>query len=101
MKEQFSRLAFLLSSLCLINHLYAQDPKSVFRDSATATLNKRDVNYLKDTSLLKKDTLKKTVSVSEADSSAPPPSHFQASLTWQSNDVNNGRKDSSVIPLIT
>ena len=64
-------------------------------------MNKKNVNYLKDTSILKKDTLKKAAPASDTDSAAPAPSHFQASLTWQSNDVNNGRKDSSVIPLIT
>ncbi len=37
----------------------------------------------------------------DKDSSAPTPSHAELGLTWQSNDVNNGRKDSSVIPLLT
>ena len=101
MKEKFRRLVVLLSCLCLINHLSAQDSKNLLRDSATTNFNKRDTYYLKDTSILKKDSIRKTVPASDADSSAPAPSHFQASLTWQSNNVNNGRKDSSVIPLIT
>ena len=45
------------------------------------------------------DSLKKVTS--SADSTAPTPSHLELNLTWQSNDVNNGRKDSTVIPLIT
>jgi hypothetical protein len=101
MKEQICRLVFLLSCLFFINHLSAQDSKNALQDSAATISNKKDANYLKDTSILKKDTLKKTPPASDADSSAPAPSHFQASLTWQSNNVNNGRKDSSVIPLIT
>lgn len=52
----------------------------------------------KDTSVLKKDTLKKA---SDEDSTAPTPSHLELNMVYQSNDVNNGRKDSSVIPLIT
>jgi len=101
MKEQIFRLALLLSCLCLINHLSAQDSKSVLQDTVTSNLNKKNANHLKDTSILKKDSLGKAAPASDADSSAPAPSHFQASLTWQSNDVNNGRKDSSVIPLLT
>jgi hypothetical protein len=102
MKEKFSRLAvILLSCLFFMNQLPAQDSKSVLQDSAITNLNKKNVNYLKDTSILKNDTLKKAVPASDTDSSAPTPSHFQANLTWQSNDVNNGRKDSSVIPLLT
>src|SRR5882672_7069706 len=101
MKEQFSRLAILFSCLCLINHLSAQDSKNLLQDSTITNVNKRDASYLKDTSIIKKDSLRKTVPAADADSSVPAPSHFQASLTWQSNDVNNGRKDSSVIPLIT
>ncbi len=101
MKEQFSRLIILLSCLFLINHLSAQDSKNLLRDSSVVNVNKKDANYLKDTSILKKDTLKKALPDADDDSSAPAPSHFQASLTWQSNNVNNGRKDSSVIPLLT
>jgi hypothetical protein len=101
MKEQTCQLAFFLSSLFLVNHLSAQDSKSVLQDTVTSNLNKKNSNFLRDTSILKKDTLKNTSPASDTDSSAPAPSHFQASLTWQSNDVNNGRKDSSVIPLIT
>src|ERR1700761_1584837 len=101
MIQQFRRLAVLIFCFFLINDLSAQDSKSLLQDTALTNLHKKDINYLKDTSILKKDSLKKTVPASDADSSAPAPSHFQASLTWQSNDVNNGRKDSSVIPLIT
>jgi hypothetical protein len=84
-----------------MNQLSAQDAKNVLQDSSKTNLSNKNANYLKDTSILKKDTLRKAVPVADADSSAPTPSHFQASLTWQSNNVYNGRKDSSVIPLIT
>jgi hypothetical protein len=41
------------------------------------------------------------VNTNAADSNSDTPSHLELNLTWQSNDVNNGRKDSSVIPLLT
>ena len=46
-----------------------------------------------------KDTLKKAPA--NADSTAPTPSHFALNVVYESNDVSNGRKDSTVIPLIT
>jgi hypothetical protein len=101
MKASFNRLIVLILSMVLINSLSAQDNKKVLQDSVINNSNNINPNYLKDTSLLKKDTLKKTAPVASADSTAPTPSHFQASLTWQSNNVTNGRKDSSVIPLFT
>jgi hypothetical protein len=101
MKEKLSHLIILVSCLCLMNKLSAQDTKNALHDSALTHLNNKNPNYLKDTSILKKDTLKKAVPAADDDSTAPAPSHFQASLTWQSNNVTNGRKDSSVIPLIT
>jgi hypothetical protein len=98
MKEKFSRLFILLSCLCLMDKLFAQDSKNVFTDSVSTDSNKKNTDYLKDTSVLKKDSIGKPAG---ADTSAPTPSHFQVNVTWQSNDVNNGRKDSSVISLIT
>src|ERR1700759_2321246 len=101
MIQQFRRLAVLVFCFCFIHYLSAQDSKSLLQDTALTNLHKKDINYLTDTSILKKDSIRKAVPSTDSDSSAPAPSHFQASLTWQSNDVNNGRKDSSVIPLIT
>ncbi|HEY2350056.1 MAG TPA: hypothetical protein VGH64_13630 [Puia sp.] len=101
MKVNIIRLSLLAFCLCFLNALPAQDSNAVLRDSAIKTSNNKNANYLKDTSILKKDTLKRPVPTAAADTTAPAPSHFQANLTWQSNDVNNGRKDSSVIPLIT
>jgi hypothetical protein len=54
-----------------------------------------------ETGIKEMDTLIKLVDSTAADSTPVVPSHFQLSLTWQSNDVVNGRKDSSVIPLLT
>jgi hypothetical protein len=56
---------------------------------------------LKDTNLLKKDTLKKVVAANSSDSTPPPRSHFHASLTFESNNVYLGRQDSTVLPLLT
>ncbi len=100
-KAGYFRLIVWVIFLCFFNHLNAQDNQKLLKDSLTAKPAESSTNFLKDTSLLKKDTLKKAVVATASDSSAPSPSHFQANLTWQSNDVNNGRKDSSTIPLIT
>ena len=77
----------------------AQDKPSVLRDSIPS--KHKDSNFLKDTTILKKDTLKKATVADSSDSTAPTPSHLQLSVVYESNDVNNGRKDSTVIPLIT
>lgn len=76
----------------------AQDKPAVLRNASQATTANRDSLLLNDSSLLKKDTIKKAA---DSDTTAPTPSHLEANLVYQSNDVNNGRKDSTVIPLIT
>jgi hypothetical protein len=98
MKASLNRLVILFPCLFFLHFLSAQDNKKTFLDSV---INNKKQDYLKDTSMLKKDTLKKTTTLAGADSTAPTPSHLELNLTWQSNDVTNGRKDSSVIPLIT
>src|SRR5664279_3089796 len=92
----------VIGILCILFALplIAQDKKAVLQDSANTTLNKNSA-YLKDTSLLKNDTLKKTVATSSADSTPPAKSHFQLNLTWESNDVYLGRGDSTKLPLLT
>ncbi len=78
----------------------AQDKKSELQDSSHTTLNNQK-NYLKDTSILKKDTLKKAVAANTGDSTPPAKSHFQLNLTYESNDVYLGRADSTALPLLT
>jgi len=79
--------------------LAAQDKKSTKPDSSQIILKSKDSLFRKDPSLQGKDTLKKTPA--NPDSTAPTPSHFALNVVYESNDVNNGRKDSTVIPLIT
>jgi hypothetical protein len=76
----------------------AQDNPAVLRNSYRTTPVVSDSLLLKDSSIIKKDTAKQ---VANSDSSAPTPSHLELNLVYQSNDVNNGRKDSTVIPTIT
>ncbi|HSZ33145.1 MAG TPA: hypothetical protein VK772_07530 [Puia sp.] len=78
--------------------LMAQDNPAVLRNSYRTTPVVSDSLLLKDSSIIKKDTAKQ---VANSDSSAPTPSHLELNLVYQSNDVNNGRKDSTVIPTIT
>jgi hypothetical protein len=100
MKASFNRLIISIFCIYFCCPLMAQDKKAEMRDSSGTVLKARDSLFLKDSSLVKKDTVKKAAPA-DADSTAPTPSHLELSVTWESNDVNNGRKDSSVIPLIT
>jgi hypothetical protein len=61
---------------------------------------KKDSLEQKETTKILKDSAKSN-STDSADTDADTPSHLELNLTWQSNDVSNGRKDSSVIPLLT
>jgi hypothetical protein len=76
----------------------AQDKPAVLQNTYRTTPVVADSLLLKDTSIIKKDTAKK---VADADSSGSTPSHLELNLVYQSNDVNNGRKDSTIIPLVT
>ncbi len=98
MKLNFSRLVILFCCIYFFNPLPAQDKPVVLQNSSKTGSILKDTLLLKDSSVLKKDTLK---IANDDDSTAPTPSHLELNLVYQSNDVNNGRKDSSVIPLIT
>jgi hypothetical protein len=94
-------LNLLIAFTCCFYFSYptmAQDKPTLLQNSSGTTSLTKDSLLLKDTLLLKKDTLKKAP---DADTTAPTPSHLELNLVYQSNDVNNGRKDSTVIPLIT
>jgi len=98
MKLNLSRLVILLYCLYFLNPLYAQEKPAASKDSSKTGSKYIDSLLRKDTTGLKKDTLNKTAT---SDSTAPTTSHLELNLVYQSNDVTNGRKDSSVIPLIT
>jgi hypothetical protein len=76
----------------------AQDKPAVLQNSVRSSPLVTDSLLLKDSSLIRKYTAKK---IANADSSASTPSHLELNLVYQSNDVSNGRKDSTVIPTIT
>jgi hypothetical protein len=101
MKECFGRFFAIIICLYFSYPSIAQDKKSELQDSSRIVLKSKDSLFLKDSALNNKDTVKKSLTDASADSTPPTPTHLQVSLTWQSNDVTNGRKDSSVIPLIT
>jgi hypothetical protein len=101
MKLHLLSFFLITGSIFLTTTISAQDKKSLLQDSSNTKLNSSTSNYLKDTSLLKKDTLKKSVVANNADSTPPAKSHFQLNVTWESNDVYLGRADSTVLPLIT
>jgi len=86
--------------LFFMHPIFAQDTKTVLQDSLKTT-SKNNTGYLKDTSLLKKDSLQKEATGDSSDSTPPPRSHFQANLTYQSNNVYLGRQDSTKLPLLT
>ena len=94
--------ALILACCFLIDQsLFAQDTKGVLQDSLNTASKNAKSNYLQDTSILKKDSLKNTADADTAASTPPPRSHFQANLTFESNDVYLGRQDSSKLPLLT
>jgi hypothetical protein len=95
MKPNLIRFISLLVFLFYSCFLAAQEKSTISKDSTQHEQPRHDSTHLKD-STKKSDTANLS-----ADSTAPTPSHFQVNLTWQSNDVNNGREDSTVIPLIT
>jgi hypothetical protein len=99
MKASFNRFFLLIICIYFSFPLLAQDKRAVLQDSSLS--KNKDSNFLKDTTILKKDTLKKPVVADSSDSTAPTPSHLELNVVYESNDVNNGRKDSTVIPLIT
>ncbi len=97
MNKNYFYLFLPLLLFCTFFNADAQDSPVVLRD--TTGNNLKNSKLTKDSSLIKQSM--KTATVASADSTPPVVSHLQLSLTWQSNAVNNGRKDSSVIPLIT
>ncbi len=102
MNASFLRLIITLLFFYFFLSINGPGQKPLFpQDSSSNDIQNKNANYLKDTTLLKKDTLKKTVPAAAADSNAPTPSHWELNVVYESNDVNNGRKDSTVIPLIT
>jgi hypothetical protein len=102
MKINIHSLVALTGCLIFSYTLPAQDKPAVLQDSLQNNLNNRNSNYLTDTSLLKKDTLKKSTAAAIAsDNTTPTPSHLQLNVVYESNDVYLGRKDSSVLPLVT
>jgi hypothetical protein len=102
MKPNVNAVLLLWMILLFMSHpLWAQDKKKVLQDSLQTSSKNSGADYLKDTSLLKADTIKKTVAADSSDNTPPPRSHFQANLTFESNDVYLGRQDSSVLPLLT
>lgn len=98
MKLSFNRLVVSIIYLCFSYPLMAQDKPAVLKDTVRPDTKMMDSILLKDNKIFKKDTVKKAA---DADSTAPTPSHLELNLVYESNDVNNGRTDSSVIPLVT
>src|SRR5450432_4488935 len=99
MKISFFRIIIIIASLYFPYSLAAQDKKSSTRDSSQIILKNKDSIFRMDPASPGKDTLKKAPA--NADSTAPTPSHFALNVVYESNDVSNGRKDSTVIPLLT
>jgi hypothetical protein len=100
MKLIFSHSILWISFLFFALKSSAQDKKTVLQDSINTSAIQGKANFLKDTSALKKDTLKK-VAAAATDSTPPAKSHFQLNLTYETNDVYLGRADSTVLPLLT
>ncbi len=94
----FNRLVASIICLCFSYPLMAQDKPAALKDTLPPDSKMMDSILSKDNKIFKKDTVKKST---DEDSTAPTPSHLELNLVYESNDVNNGRTDSSVIPLVT
>ncbi|HEV3222305.1 MAG TPA: hypothetical protein VGZ90_05470 [Puia sp.] len=101
MKLNFSRLVILLCCIYFSYPLLAQDKPVVLQDSSRISSKNKNYILLKDTSLLRKDSIKKAGAAVNADSTAPTPSHLQLNVVYESNSVYLGRPDSTVLPLVT
>ncbi len=61
----------------------------------------KDSIPLNDSAIAKKNALKNAAVSADSDSTPPARSHLALNLVYQSNNVYNGRKDSTRIPLLT
>ena len=94
------RLFILLMLLCFTISSHAQDNEAELDDSlAIQVLNTK--TFLNDTSIFKKGIMQRISRTVHTSAPAPTHSHLELNLSYQSDDVYNGRKNSTVIPLIT
>ncbi len=91
-------IILLLLSCCLATR--AQDDVAELDDSLTF----QELNtglFLHDTTLLKKGIMQRISRTVHIMASAPAHSHLELNMSYQSDDVYNGRKNTTVIPLVT
>jgi hypothetical protein len=81
--------------------LLAQDKPPVLPGGTSNALMTKDTVPLDDSAIAKKNALNKAVQPEISDSTPAARSHLQLNLVYESNDVYNGRSDSSRLPLIT
>jgi hypothetical protein len=94
------RAAIFLLLICFAFKSHAQDNEAELDDSLTIqVLNTK--TFLDDTAIFKKGIMQRISRTVHTSAPAPSHSHLELNLSYQSDDVYNGRKNSTVIPLIT
>ena len=91
-------IILLLLSCCLATR--AQDNVAELDDSLTLQLLNTKI-FLNDTAILKKGILQRISRTVHITAPAPAHSHLELNMSYQSDDIYNGRKNSTEIPLAT
>ncbi len=80
--------------------VYAQDSEAQLNDSSAIEILNTNI-FLRDTSILKKGIEQRISRTVHTAAPTPSHSHLELNLSYQSNDVYNGRKNPTTIPSVT
>ena len=94
------RTIFIILLLGCFISVCAQDNRAELNNSLSFQILNTKL-FLRDTSILKKGIIKRISRTVHTTVQAPSHSHPEINLSYQSNDVYNGRKNATTIPLIT
>ncbi|HTB23770.1 MAG TPA: hypothetical protein VK711_00305 [Puia sp.] len=94
------RLGFIILFMGCFVSVYAQDNEAQLNDSFVFQ-NLNTKIFLRDTSILKKGIILRISRTVHTSVPAPAHSHLEINMSYQSNDVYNGRKNETIIPVVT
>ncbi len=94
------RLSFIILLMECFVSVNAQDNGAQLNDSLTFQILNTKI-FLRDTSILKKGIVQRISRTVHTTVATPSHSHLEINLNYQSNDVYNGRKNATTIPLVT
>ena len=94
------RLGFIILFIGCFVSAYAQDNEAQLNDSFMFLHFNTEI-FLRDTSILKKGIIQRISRTVHTTVPAPSHSHLEINMSYQSDDVYNGRKNTTIIPLLT